>query len=42
MAQICGKRLKYIRNGYTMFEIAEDFDKLLLYVGNEVYMWEMS
>ena len=33
-----GSRLKYLRNGFTMLEIAEEFDKLLKYVGIDVYM----
>ena len=24
-----------------MFEITSEFDKRLIYVGNDVYMWEM-
>ena len=42
MAQICGKQIKYIRNGFTMLEMAQKFDKRLKYVGNEVYMWEFA
>ena len=42
MAWICGKRLKYIRNGFTMLEMAKEFDKRLKYVGNDAYMWEMA
>ena len=40
MAQMCGKRLKYLRNGFTMLEMACEFDKRLIcgksriYVGN--------
>ena len=39
MAQIQGIRLKNLRNGLTMLEMAYEFDKVLQYVGNEVYMW---
>ena len=42
MAQMCGKRLKYLRNGFTMLEMAYEFDKGLKYVGNDVYMFEMA
>ena len=42
MAQIHGVQLKYLRNGSTMLETAKEFDKLLKYVGNVVYMWEMA
>ena len=41
MASMCGKRLKYDRNDFTMLEMTEDFDKRLIYVGNDVYMWKM-
>ena len=41
MASMCGKRPKYQRKGFTMLEMTEDFDKRLIYVGNDVYMWEM-
>ena len=42
MATMCGKRLKYLRNGFTMLEMAYEFDKGLKYVGNDVYMFEMA
>ena len=42
MASIHGTRLKYLRNGLTMLEMAEEFDKRLKYVGNDVDMWEMD
>ena len=42
MASMCGKRLKFHRNGFAMLELTEDFDKQLIYVGNDVYMWEMD
>ena len=42
MAQICGKRFKYIRNDFTMLKMDKEFDKRLKYVGNDVYMWEMA
>ena len=42
MASMCGGRLKYLRNGFIMFEMTEEFDKWLIYVGNDVYMWEMA
>ena len=38
---MCGKRPKYDRNGFTMLEMTEDFDKQLVFVGNDVYMCEM-
>ena len=42
MAQIHGVQLTYLRNGFTMLEMAKEFDKLLKYVGNVEYMWEMA
>ena len=42
MAQIHGARIKYLRNVLTMLEMAKEFDKHLKYVGNDVYMWEMT
>ena len=42
MATMCGKRLKYLRNGFTMLEMAYEFEKLLKYVGNDVYLFEMA
>ena len=37
-----GARLKYLRNGLTKLEMAEEFDKGLKYVGNDVYIWELA
>ena len=31
-----------LRNGFTMLEMAYEFDKRLKYVGNDVYMWERA
>ena len=42
MTYIFGKWLKYLRSGFTMFEMAYEFNKRLKYVGNDVYMWERS
>ena len=41
MAQIYGARLKYLRNGLTMLEMAKEFDTRLKYAGNDVYLWDM-
>ena len=35
-------RLKYLRNGFSMLEMALEFDKRLKYVGNDVDIWEMA
>ena len=42
MASMCGKRLKYLRKPFSMLEMTEEFDKQLMYVGNDVYVWEMA
>ena len=42
MASMCGGRLKYLRNGFTMLEMTYAFDKCLIYVGIGVCMWEMT
>ena len=36
MATMCGKRRKYLRNGFNMLEMAYEFDKGFKYVGNDV------
>ena len=35
-------RLKYLKNGLTMLEMAYEFDKGLKYVGNDIYIWELA
>ena len=42
MASMRGKRLKYLRNGFTLLEMTEEFEKRHIYVLNDVYMWEMD
>ena len=42
MAKIHGERLKYLRKGFAMLEMAYEFDKRLKYVGNDVCMWERA
>ena len=42
MASMRGKRLKYLRNHFTMLEMTQEFDKRLIYVLNEVYIWELA
>ena len=42
MASMRGKRFKYLRNHFTMLEITLKFDKRLIYVGNDVYIWELA
>ena len=42
MAQLHGARLKCLRNGFTMLEMAYEVDKPFKYEGNNVYMWERA
>ena len=42
MVQMCGKRLKYLKNFFTMLEMIKEFDKRLIYVGNDVSIWEVA
>ena len=42
MAQIHGARLQYLRNGFTMLEMASEFEKRFKYLGNDVYMWGLT
>ena len=41
MSSMCCNRLEYLRNGFTMLEMTKEFEKRLIYVENDVYMWEM-
>ena len=42
MASMRGKRLKYLRNHFTMLDMTQEFDKRLIYVLNDVYIWELA
>ena len=42
MAQIHGTQLQYLRSGFTMLEMATEFDKRFKCVGNDVYIFEMA
>ena len=42
MASMRGKQPKYLRNHSTMLEITEEFNKRLIYVGNDVYIVELT
>ena len=42
MASMRGKLLKYLRNHFTMLEMTSEFDKRLIYVGNDVYISELA
>ena len=42
MASMRGKQPKYLRNHFTMLEMTEEFDKRLIYVGNDVYIFELA
>ena len=34
--------LRCVVNGLSILEMAQEFDKRLEYVGNDVYIWEMA
>ena len=42
MSWMCGKRIKYVRSGFTMLKMIEDFDKRLIYMRNDVCVWEIA
>ena len=39
---MCGKGVKYLRTGFSILEMAYQFDKGLKYVGNDAYMFEIA
>ena len=39
---MCGKWLKYLRNWFSILKMAQEFQKRLKHVGNDVYMLEMA
>ena len=42
MPWMCGKRIKYLRNGFTKLKMIEEFDKRLISIRNDVCMWEIT
>ena len=42
MPWTCGKRIKYLRNGFTMLKMILKFDKRLICMGNDACMWEIA
>ena len=42
MLWMCGKRIKYLRKGFTMLKMIEEFDKRLICMGNDVCTWEIA
>ena len=38
MASMRGKHLKYLTKHFTMLEMTLEFEKRLIYVGNDVYI----
>ena len=42
MPSMRGKRLKYLRNHFTMLEMTEEFDKRLKYVESDVCIFEFG
>ena len=41
MPSMCGKRIKYLRNGFNLLKIIVEFDKRLICMGNDACMWEI-
>ena len=42
MDSMCGGWLKYLRNGFSMLEMTYEFDKQLIYVGNDLSISETA
>ena len=42
MPWMCGKRIKYLRNGFPMLKMILEFDTQLICMGNDVSMWEIA
>ena len=42
MPGMCGKRIKYLRNGFSMLKKIYEFDKRLICMGNDVCMLEIA
>ena len=42
MPSMCGERIKYLRNGFTLLKMISEFDKRLISVGNDAFMWEID
>ena len=42
MPWMCGKRIKYLSNGFTILKMFYEFDKFLLCMGNVVCIWEIA
>ena len=42
MPSMCGKRIKYLRNGFTMLKMISEFHKRLICMGNDAYMCEIA
>ena len=42
MASMRGKLLKYLRNHFTMLEMTQESDKRLIYLQNDVYIFELA
>ena len=41
MLWMCGKRIKYLRNGFTVLKMIDEFDKRLICMKTHVCMWEI-
>ena len=42
MPWMCGKRIKYLRNDFTILKMISEFDKRLICMGNDVCTFEIA
>ena len=42
MPWMCGKLINYLRSGFTMLKMIEEYDKRLICMGNDVCMREIA
>ena len=42
MPWMSGKRIKYLRNVFTMLKMISEFEKRLICMGNDVCIWEIA
>ena len=42
MPWMCGKRITYLGNGFTMLKMISEFDKRLICMGNDACLWEIA
>ena len=42
MPWMCRKRIKFLRNDFTMLKMIKEFYKLIICMGNDVCMYKMA